>query len=119
MFYVPKTSEIKVKTFVSSNLAVAFYFGVCVSNPRFSTPGLSRVRLPGPLGVGELLVLHTLLEPGGLLPEQPLPRGEVRPLEERVLQNPLHPCDEALGVAAGVVSDAIHNRGRPVKSKVY
>lgn len=44
---------------------------------------------PRPLGVGQLLVLHALLEPGGLLPEQPLPRREVRPLEEGVLQDAL------------------------------
>ena len=35
----------------------------------------------GPLRVGQLLVLHRLLEAGRLLPEQALPRGEVGALE--------------------------------------
>merc|ERR1719318_1929485 len=44
-----------------------------------------------PLGIGQLLVFHTLLKTGGLLPEEPLPGGEVGPLEQGVLQDPLHP----------------------------
>mmetsp|Transcript_12178 Transcript_12178/g.50989 ORF Transcript_12178/g.50989 Transcript_12178/m.50989 type:complete len:398 (+) Transcript_12178:2351-3544(+) len=43
-----------------------------------------------PLRVGQLLVLHALLEPAGLLPEQTLPGGEVRALEQSVLENALH-----------------------------
>ena len=42
-----------------------------------------------PLGVRQLLVLHGLLEAGGLLPEETLPRGEVGALEEGVLQDAL------------------------------
>ena len=42
------------------------------------------------LRVGKLLVLHLLLEARRLLPEQALPRGERRRLEQRVLQNRLH-----------------------------
>eukprot|EP00906_Rhabdomonas_costata_P036699 RCo051448 len=45
---------------------------------------------PTALRVGELLVLHALLETAGLLPEQTLPGGEVRPLEQSVLQDSLH-----------------------------
>ena len=44
----------------------------------------------GALRVGELLELHRLLEARGLLPEQTLPRREVRALEERVLEDALH-----------------------------
>ncbi len=35
-------------------------------------------------------LLHALLKAGGLLPEQPLPCGEVGALEQGVLQNALH-----------------------------
>ena len=42
------------------------------------------------LRIGKLLVLHRLLKPAGLLPEQPLPGGEVGTLEERVLQDAFH-----------------------------
>ena len=41
----------------------------------------------GSLSVGQLLVLHGLLEAGGLLPEETFPGGEVGALEERVLQD--------------------------------
>ena len=44
----------------------------------------------GSLGIGKLLELHALLEAGGLLPEQTLPRWEVCTLEEGVLQNTLN-----------------------------
>ena len=43
----------------------------------------------GPLRVRELLVPHRFLEAGRLLPEQTLPRGEVRALEERMLEDTL------------------------------
>merc|ERR1719238_1888942 len=39
--------------------------------------------------VRELLETHRLLEAARLLPEETLPRREVRPLEERVLEDPL------------------------------
>lgn len=39
---------------------------------------------------GQLGSLHGLLKARGLLPEKPLPGGEVRPLEQRVLQNTFH-----------------------------
>lgn len=39
----------------------------------------------GPLGIGQLFVLHRLFESRGLFPEQSLPRGEVSALKERVL----------------------------------
>ena len=44
----------------------------------------------GSLGVGELLVLHALLETGGFLPEETFPSREIRPFEERVLQDSFH-----------------------------
>mmetsp|Transcript_13659 Transcript_13659/g.18093 ORF Transcript_13659/g.18093 Transcript_13659/m.18093 type:complete len:330 (-) Transcript_13659:4853-5842(-) len=56
-----------------------------------------------PLGVGEFLVLHGLLEAGGLLPEEPLPSREVRALEERVLQDALHAAKRLDHVRAVVV----------------
>jgi hypothetical protein len=37
-----------------------------------------------PLGVGELLVLHRLLESRRLLPEETFPSREVRALEQRL-----------------------------------
>jgi hypothetical protein len=40
--------------------------------------------------VCELLVLHGLFEPTGLLPEEALPSREVCSLEESVLENPFH-----------------------------
>mmetsp|Transcript_4532 Transcript_4532/g.13244 ORF Transcript_4532/g.13244 Transcript_4532/m.13244 type:complete len:1314 (+) Transcript_4532:2393-6334(+) len=56
-----------------------------------------------PLGVGELLVLHRLLEARGLLPEEALPGGEVRALEERVLEDALHAAQRLDHVRAVVV----------------
>ena len=41
----------------------------------------------GSLSVGQLLVLHRLLEAGSLFPEETLPSREVGSLEERVLEN--------------------------------
>ena len=43
-----------------------------------------------PLSVGQLLVLHGLLEATGLLPEQTLPGREVCSSEEGVLQDTLN-----------------------------
>ena len=43
----------------------------------------------GSLGVGELLVLHALLESGGFLPEETFPSGKVSSFEESVLQDSL------------------------------
>ena len=43
-----------------------------------------------PLGIGELLVPHRLLETGRLLPEQTLPGRKVRALEQRVLEDTFH-----------------------------
>jgi hypothetical protein len=58
---------------------------------------------PRALCVGQLLVLHALLEPGGLLPEEALPGGEVGALEQRVLQDALHPAQRLNDVRAVVV----------------
>ena len=45
------------------------------------------------LRIGELLVAHGLFETGRLLPEQTLPSGEVRALEERVLEDTFHTAE--------------------------
>mmetsp|Transcript_62206 Transcript_62206/g.196851 ORF Transcript_62206/g.196851 Transcript_62206/m.196851 type:complete len:1067 (-) Transcript_62206:4174-7374(-) len=58
---------------------------------------------PGALRVGELLVLHALLEPAGLLPEEALPSGEVGALEQRVLEDTLHAAQRLDDVSAVVV----------------
>ena len=42
------------------------------------------------LSMGQLFVLHRLLEARGLLPEETLPRRKIGPLEEGVFQDPLH-----------------------------
>ena len=57
----------------------------------------------GALRVGELLVLHRLLEARGLLPEETLPRGEVGALEERVLEDALDAAERLDHVRAVVV----------------
>eukprot|EP00964_Phaeocystis_antarctica_P078146 scaffold48598_cov65-Phaeocystis_antarctica.AAC.1 len=57
----------------------------------------------GALRVGELLVLHALLEARGLLPEQALPRGEVGALEEGVLEDALDAAERLDHVGAVVV----------------
>mmetsp|Transcript_35305 Transcript_35305/g.88749 ORF Transcript_35305/g.88749 Transcript_35305/m.88749 type:complete len:781 (-) Transcript_35305:276-2618(-) len=56
-----------------------------------------------PLRVGELLVLHGLLKARRLLPEETLPRGEVRALEQGVLQDALHAAQRLDHVRAVVV----------------
>mmetsp|Transcript_35223 Transcript_35223/g.88355 ORF Transcript_35223/g.88355 Transcript_35223/m.88355 type:complete len:558 (+) Transcript_35223:1414-3087(+) len=55
------------------------------------------------LRVGQLLVLHALLKAAGLLPEQTLPGGEVRALEQRVLQDALHAPQRLNNVCAVIV----------------
>ena len=45
---------------------------------------------PRSLSIGQLLVLHGLLKPAGLLPEQTFPGGEVGAFEQRVLKDALH-----------------------------
>ena len=57
----------------------------------------------GPLRVGQFLVLHRFLKARSLLPEETLPRGEVRPLEQRVLQDTLHAAERLDHVGAVVV----------------
>ena len=57
----------------------------------------------GSLGVGQLLVLHRLLEAGGLLPEETLPSGKVGSLEEGVLEDTLHSPESLDHVRAVVV----------------
>mmetsp|Transcript_29770 Transcript_29770/g.62393 ORF Transcript_29770/g.62393 Transcript_29770/m.62393 type:complete len:346 (-) Transcript_29770:4155-5192(-) len=52
-------------------------------------PAIRNLIQTGPLSIGQLLVLHRLLETRGLLPEETLPRGEISSLEECVLQNTL------------------------------
>jgi len=58
---------------------------------------------PGSLCVGELLILHRLLEPARLLPEEALPGGEVGALEERVLEDALHAAERLDHVGTVVV----------------
>jgi len=58
--------------------------------PPQSEPPVRDLVQTRPLRVGQLLVLHRLLEAGRLLPEQTLPGGKVGALEERVLQDALH-----------------------------
>ena len=55
------------------------------------------------LRVGQLFVLHRLLEPRGLLPEQPFPGGEVGALEKGVLQDPFYAAQGLDDVRAVVV----------------
>ena len=71
--------------------------------PPESEPTVRNLVEPGPLSIGQLLVLHGLLKPTGLLPEQTLPRGEVGALEEGVLQYALHPSQGLDHVCAVVV----------------
>ena len=52
-------------------------------------PSIGNLVETAPLRVRELLVLHGLLEARRLLPEEALPRREVRALEERVLEDAL------------------------------
>jgi hypothetical protein len=47
------------------------------------------------LSIGELLVSHRLLEAGRLLPEQTLPCGEVRALEECVFENTVYTSESS------------------------
>ena len=57
----------------------------------------------GALSVRKLLVSHGLLEPGRLLPEQTLPSGEVRPLEQGMLEDTLDTAQSSDDVDTVVV----------------
>ena len=55
------------------------------------------------LRVRQLLHLHARLEPTRLFPEQTLPRGEIRSLEERVFENTLDASESLDNISAIVV----------------
>ena len=64
--------------------------------PPESEPPVRNLVQTGALRIGQLFVLHRLLEAGRLFPKQTFPRREIRALEQRVLQNTLH-ATECLG----------------------
>ncbi|KAH0925107.1 hypothetical protein HID58_017363 [Brassica napus] len=56
-----------------------------------------------PLCVRQLLVLHRLLETRRLLPEKTLPRWEVSPLEEGMLEDTLYASESLYNIGSVVV----------------
>ena len=58
--------------------------------PPQSEPSVGDLVQTRALGMRQFLVLHGLLKAAGLLPEEPLPRGKVCTLKQRVLQDSFH-----------------------------